>query len=129
MTRLEVALSYLDKGFSIIPLWSPEMLNTKPPKSYIETLEKELAENKESENPVPEDEIRQKHLITKCKTPIIQRWTVYQKRFPTKQEVLYWFTTYPAANIAIITGKLSGCHNGHLRTPDGSRKQGGFKTS
>ena len=41
MTNLEIALSYLEKGLSVIPLYSPEMLKTKPPKSFKEELQRE----------------------------------------------------------------------------------------
>ena len=32
MANKKIALSYLNKGLSVIPLWSPEMLNTRPAK-------------------------------------------------------------------------------------------------
>jgi len=35
-------------------------------------------------------------------------WKPYQDRLPTVEEVRDWWTTWPTANIAIVTGKLSG---------------------
>lgn len=45
--------------------------------------------------------------IDKNKKPLI-RWTEFQKRLPTEQELQGWFTQWPDANIAIVTGTLSG---------------------
>ena len=42
------------------------------------------------------------------KTPIIEKWDIYQKRRPTEQEILAWWKEHPTANIGIITGLVSG---------------------
>jgi hypothetical protein len=36
MNNKEIALSYLKHGLSVIPLWSPAMLNRNPPKYFKE---------------------------------------------------------------------------------------------
>ena len=41
------------------------------------------------------------------KRPAI-RWKEYQTRQPTHEEVEQWFTTWPDANIAVVTGEVSG---------------------
>jgi len=40
------------------------------------------------------------------KRPYI-RWSKYQKTKPTKEEVTDWWTQWPTANIAVVTGKVS----------------------
>lgn len=35
-------------------------------------------------------------------------WKEYQNRLPTEQEVRDWWTKWPDANIAVVTGKISG---------------------
>lgn len=35
-------------------------------------------------------------------------WTQFQKRRPTEEEVINWWKTWPQANVAIITGSISG---------------------
>jgi hypothetical protein len=44
----------------------------------------------------------------KDKTPVIGSWTEYQTRLPTEKEVRQWWKEHPGANVAIITGKISG---------------------
>lgn len=41
------------------------------------------------------------------KRPLI-KWTEYQKRLPTHEEIKDWYRQWPNANIALITGALSG---------------------
>ena len=41
MTKCEIALQYLAKGFSVIPLYSPEMLK-KPSRKIKEEYQKKL---------------------------------------------------------------------------------------
>jgi KaiC/GvpD/RAD55 family RecA-like ATPase len=106
MTNLETALAYLKKGISIIPLYSPEMIKRRPPKSYTEALQKRLEENAKEGDPVPGDEIERDLLIEYCKRPLVP-WTEYQKRLPTEEEVNHWFTMNPDANLGIVTGKVS----------------------
>jgi len=107
MNNLEIALSYLKKGLSIIPLYSPEMVKINHPKSFIEELRREFAKNDASDNPLPKDTITEKVLTDHCKKPCISGWKEYQKRLPTRDEVNHWFTVNPSANIAIITGAVS----------------------
>lgn len=44
--------------------------------------------------------------IDKEKVALI-KWTLYQERKPTKEEVVSWWDKWPDANIGIITGKIS----------------------
>ena len=46
-------------------------------------------------------------ILPETKRPAI-RWKEYQTRLPTPEEVTEWFSTWPEANIAIVTGELSG---------------------
>ncbi len=108
MTRLEIALSYLEKGYSIIPLYSPEMIKAKAPKNFIAERDREFEKNDQSEEPLPKDVITEQVLIRWCKRPCISGWKEYQDRLPTTEQVTQWFTERPAANIAIITGSISG---------------------
>jgi hypothetical protein len=41
------------------------------------------------------------------KKPLIP-WQEFQKRLPTEEEVARWWQRWPAANLAIVTGKVSG---------------------
>lgn len=107
MTKLEIALSYLEKGLSVIPLYSPEMLQTKPPLNFLTELRQEYKNNDQSDNPLPREIITKKAFIDKCKMPCIPAWKIYQHKLPTKEEVNHWFTINPLANIAIITGAIS----------------------
>lgn len=128
MTSLETALAYLKKGISIIPLYSPEMIKRRPPKSYTEALQKRLEENAKAGDPVPEGEIERDVLIEYCKRPLVP-WTGYQKHLPTKEEVHHWFTTNPDANIGIVTGKVSNLVVFDLDSPEAqvyAEEEGGF---
>jgi len=42
------------------------------------------------------------------KHPPLLRWEEFQKRLPTEAEVVEWWTQTPEANIALITGQVSG---------------------
>ena len=106
MSNLEVAISYIKRGISIIPLYSPTMIFRRPPRSYLEELERRLKENKKKEAALPEEEIKRDVLIDFCKRPWVS-WTEYQKRLPTEEEVRSWFTANPDANIGILTGRVS----------------------
>jgi len=108
MTMLEIALSYLDKGFSVIPIWSPVMVERRPTKKYQEDLKEKLEKNNRLENPEPDEFVEKKHFTNQCKLPLLFSWDEYKKRRPTREEVMKWFTEYPDANIAIITGAVSG---------------------
>ncbi len=80
MTTKEIALQYLSKGLSVIPLISPSMASKK---------------------------LSEKEFIRRCKTPPMP-WKEYQMRLPTEEEVSAWFEKWPDANIGIVTGKVSG---------------------
>ncbi|MCK9227220.1 MAG: bifunctional DNA primase/polymerase [Syntrophorhabdaceae bacterium] len=108
MTRLEIALSYLEKGFSVIPLYSPEMLKSKHQRKFMAELNKEYEKNNQLEEPLPKDVVTERVLTRWCKRPCIFDWKQYQGRLPTKEEVTQWFNTNPTPNIAIITGAISG---------------------
>ena len=129
MTNKELALSYLEKGFSVIPLWSPEMLKRKPSQKFVKNLQNAIAKSKDKEDPLPENEIKRKHVINQCKAPVVYSWTEYQTRLPTKEEVHHWFTINPDANIAIVTGKISGIVVFDLDSPEAvkyAEEMGGF---
>lgn len=74
------AIKYLEKGFSIIPITGPAYTYGKD-----------------------EDE-----KYRNSKKPLLKSWIEFQKRHPTKEEVKEWFLKWPDANIAIITGEISG---------------------
>src|SRR2546422_133094 len=42
------------------------------------------------------------------KNPQLKTWKEYQHRAPTHHEVVEWFTTWPDAGVAILTGAGSG---------------------
>ena len=77
MMNKEIALSYLNKGLSIIPLWSPGLQNISPPKYYTDNFKKKLFENSQLLSPQSDDEIIEKALINQCKIPLIA-WKEYQ---------------------------------------------------
>jgi hypothetical protein len=106
MNNLEIALSYLEKGLAVIPLYSPQMLIKRAPKNFLEELKNKLEENAQSENPVPDAEIKRKLVTDKCKHPLVE-WKEYQTRLPSKEDVTNWFTKFPLANIGIVTGVAS----------------------
>lgn len=131
MTNKEIALSYLERGLSVIPLYSPDMIKRNPPRESAKLLQKQLAENKNNVNPLPEEDIIKKFVIRQCKIPIIP-WKEYQSRLPTKEEVSSWFTRNPDANIGIITGKISNLVVFDLDSQDAieyAENEGGFPDS
>ena len=107
MTNLEAALSYLDKGLSVIPLWSPDLVRKSPPQKFKERLQKALAENDNIDDPLPKEAVILDLLTKQCKQPILPGWKKYQTELPTRQEVTQWFSEDPPPNVAILTGKLS----------------------
>jgi hypothetical protein len=40
------------------------------------------------------------------KKPLI-KWEIFQKEKATKEQIIEWFTKWPNANLAIVTGKIS----------------------
>ncbi len=79
MTNKQIALQYLEKGLSVIPLYSTSMLSGN---------------------------LTQKEIIYKCKRALVP-WTEFQHRQPTEDEVNGWWNKWPEANLAIVTGKIS----------------------
>jgi len=51
------------------------------------------------------------------------KWSLFQKRCPTKKEIRNWWSNEPKAGIAIITGKISG-----IIVLDVDPRHGGLKT-
>ena len=108
MTKLEIALSYLKKGLSVVPLYGPEMLKDKPPQNFLEELKREIQKNEQTESSLPKEKVIEQVLTRWCKKPCIIGWKEYQDRLPSREEVTHWFTMNPTANLAIITGAISG---------------------
>ncbi len=101
MSNLNNTLEYWKKGFSVIPVKSPMMLD----------------------NAVQGDE-----RIRLCKTPLIS-WKEIQEALPTEDKIKNWWTKWPEAKIAIVTGKVSGILVFDLEsqeTADYAEAQGGF---
>ena len=106
--NLTAALQYLNEGYSIMPLYSPEILGRNPPAKFTKMLKTKIVKNKADGEPLTENEVREKVINNFCKMSCLPSWREYQKRKPTEEEVTQWFTNdYPGANIGIITGKLS----------------------
>ena len=82
------------------------MVKKNPSGDSKQSLQDKLNKNRESINPLPEEEVIEKHIISQCKQPLVP-WKEYQTRLPTEDEVRHWFTIYPDANIAIVTGRVS----------------------
>lgn len=38
----------------------------------------------------------------------LMKWEPYQKKIASKEEIASWFTKWPTANIAVVTGEISG---------------------
>jgi replicative DNA helicase len=128
MNNKEAALSYLRKGLSVIPLWSPGVLKRKPPKFFTEQLQKALNDNDASESPLPKEDVIRKEVIRVCKRAIIS-WKEFQTRLPTEQEVCSWFDQNPDANIGIVTGRVSNLVVFDLDSQDAveyAENEGGF---
>lgn len=104
MSNLKKALKYLDRGWSIIPLWSPKEVNKCP--GILKEIKQKAADKSSNEE---EYQIQYHELLTKkCKAPLNVSWTYYQTSIATRNEVIKWFTDFPDANIGIITGNISG---------------------
>ena len=101
MNNKEIALSYLRKGLSVIPLRSPSMVR------------KDLTE---------------KEFIRQCKMPLVS-WKEFQSKRPTEEEVAGWFDKWPDANIGIVTGAVSNLVVFDLDSKDAveyAENEGGF---
>ena len=46
--------------------------------------------------------------VNQDKTPLLKTWKEFQSRIASREEILSWFRRFPVANIAIVTGKISG---------------------
>lgn len=104
MSNKDIALNYLRKGLSVIPLKSPSMVR------------KDLSD---------QDFIRQ------CKMPLIS-WREFQSRRPTEVEVTEWFDKWPEANIGIVTGAISDLVVFDLDSDDAveyAENEGGFPST
>ena len=126
MTTREIALSYLEKGLSVIPMKSPSTV--KRSTKFKEMVQAELEKNAALPEPRPEKDIYKEMFIIECKKPLLA-WTEYQKRLPTKEEVNHWFNTNPDANIGIVTGAVSNLVVFDLdseRALEYAEEQGGF---
>jgi replicative DNA helicase len=131
MNNKAIALGYLKRGLSVIPLWSPEMLKRNPPRYFKEQLQRKLAENEASENSEDRDDIIRKEVILQCKKPVIA-WKEYQTRLPKESEVSAWFDQNPDANIGIVTGMVSNLVVFDLDSQDAvdyAENEGGFPDS
>jgi len=79
--HLEAALDYLQLGWSVIPAHT-----AGPDRSCS---------------------CGRDHCASPGKHPRI-KWAAYQERLPTEEEVQRWWRRWPEANIAVVTGKVSG---------------------
>jgi len=106
MSKKQIALNYLKKGLSVIPLWSYAEIKRKPPVYFANELNSMIEENKKSDRPKPEEEVYRKLVTLVCKRPM-WKWGKYQNELPTEAIVSEWFDMWPDANIGIVTGKIS----------------------
>ena len=79
MTNKQIALQYLSKGLSVIPINSPSMCPGN---------------------------LTEEEIIYKCKRAAVP-WKEFQDRRPTVDEVNAWWDRWPEANVGIVTGKIS----------------------
>lgn len=78
------ALDYLARGWSVIPCCPPDHAGCS--KNHTDRCKGN----------------------NRGKTPLLSSWSEYQGRLPTEEEVRKWWQRWPTANIAVLTGKLSG---------------------
>jgi len=76
--NLPTVLQYLNEGFSVIPLYSLEMVQGNPPRKFFEELEEKIEKNRISKEVLPEETVRKKLIIDWCKRPCFNSWTKYQ---------------------------------------------------
>jgi len=88
-TTLTMALNYVRTGFSVIPIRG----------------------NYYARGQTYDDILRD------SKAPLVA-WTEYQRKHPKSEEIRGWFRKYPYANIAIITGQISGIVVVDLDSPE-----------
>ena len=104
MNKREIALLYLEKGFSVIPLKSPSIVNNSA--KFKQKVQDAFNENLKMPEPRSWDEIHQEMFYKECKSPLVS-WKEYQKRLPSEEEINNWFNLNPDANIGIVTGRVS----------------------
>lgn len=63
------------------------------------------------------------------KSPLLLSWAEFQERLPTEEEVVNWFAKWPNANIAIVTGKVSGLIVVDIDSQEGEKYYGNIKTA
>jgi replicative DNA helicase len=129
MTTREIALSYLEKGFSVIPLKSPATVRKST--KFKQKVQDEYQKNLALPEQRTEEEIYKELFYRECKLPLVP-WKKYQNELPTEEEVNHWFNTNPDANIGIITGAISGLVVFDLDSPEAVKyadQQGGFPDS
>lgn len=89
---LQAALDYLSLGFSVIPVHS-----VKDGRCTCERVT----------------------CSSPGKHPCVETWRDYQQRRPTEADIRKWFERWPWANVAIITGSISGLLVLDIDGPDG----------
>lgn len=106
---IDIAKRYLDVGFSVIPLYSNDVVK----KYFFEKFKverQEILERKKQKgievNKELLDTIHKELLIFYAKRALVP-WRQYQEKPPSHDEVEYWFNEWPEANIGIVTGKVS----------------------
>ena len=128
MTAREIALQYLAKGFSVIPLKSPAIVHGS---TFKQKVQKEYQKNLALPEQRTKEEIYKELFYRECKLSLVP-WKEYQKRLPTIEEVNHWFNTNPDANIGIVTGAVSGLVVFDLdsnHAVEYAEEQGGFPDS
>lgn len=94
---LDIALTYLERGFPIFPVCTP--IPVKPGwcvqhRDHAAVNEQRIVSGRQA-------------LANPGKHPLVS-WGAYQRRLPTEDEVRDWWTRWPSANIGLVTGALSG---------------------
>lgn len=88
-SMLEEAVTYLRAGLPIFPICSPLM----PPHQHRDPDTRKMYDCNTAR--------------TLGKTPLV-RWRGYQKQLPEEDDVRFWWSKWPQANIGLATGELSG---------------------
>ncbi len=91
------ALKYLKRGFSIVPMRG---------KPYSGSGSEE-------------------ERLKNSKAPLVA-WTEFQRRMPTEKEVRDWYVKWPNANLALITGMISGIVVADLDSEDAVERAKGM---
>lgn len=104
--NFNVAIKYLEAGFSIMPILHPYALDAEPTQDFYDELDERIKKNRYESEPLSEELLKEKLSIDWCKRPIVS-WKQFQSRLASRDEVNQWFDDNLPANIAIITGKLS----------------------